>query len=89
MNAKPRPNHREYIQMLREMTGKQRLAKAFEMSALRKQRLMEKIRRRFPNRTDEDYRSLWMIRQLRDSDRKRRIYSNRALGGTPANEDQP
>ena len=36
MNPKPRTNHQRYLEVLRSMTGEQRLIKAFEMSAFTK-----------------------------------------------------
>ena len=62
MNPKPRPNHRLYIQVLRGMTPEQRLAKAFELSALAKQAFIRGLRRRFPDLPEDEFKRLLLAR---------------------------
>jgi hypothetical protein len=62
MNPRSRPNHRLYIEVLRRMTPEQRLAKAFELSALAKRAFIDGLRRRFPNLPEEDFRKLVLVR---------------------------
>ena len=62
MNPKPRPNHRLYIEVLRRMTPEQRLAKAFELSALAKQAFASGLRRRFPDLPDDEFKKLLLAR---------------------------
>ena len=63
MDPKSRPNHRRYIETLRRMTPEQRLAKAFELSALGKQLFIDGLRRRFPKLGEAEFRSL-VLRRL-------------------------
>jgi hypothetical protein len=53
-DPKPRPNHARYIEVLRAMTPGQRLAKAFELSAMSRELFREGLRRRFPEATPEE-----------------------------------
>jgi 23S rRNA A2030 N6-methylase RlmJ len=62
MFEKPRPNHREYIQVLRRMTPEQRLAKAFELSELTKRLFREGMRKQFPELSEEDFHQLYLER---------------------------
>jgi hypothetical protein len=62
MNPKPRPNHRLYIEVLRRMTVEQRLAKAFELSALAKRAFIDGLRRRFPDLPDVEFKKLLLAR---------------------------
>ena len=63
MDLKARPNHRRYIEALRRMTPEQRLAKAFELSALGKQLFVDGLRRRFPELPEPEFKSL-VLRRL-------------------------
>ena len=58
MDAKPRPNHRRYIEILRSMTPEQRLLKAFELSEFSKALFIEGLRLRFPDATEEEFRRI-------------------------------
>lgn len=62
MFEKPRPNHRQYLQVLRRMTPDQRLAKAFELSDLSKQLFKEGLRKQFPELSDDDFHRLYLER---------------------------
>jgi hypothetical protein len=62
MDPKPRPNHRLYIEVLRRMTPEQRLAKAFELSALAKRAFIDGLRKRFPNLSEEEFKKLLLER---------------------------
>lgn len=59
---KPRPNHRQYIEVLRQMTPAQRLAKAFELSEMSKRLFKQGLRRRFPEMPEEDFHRLYLER---------------------------
>jgi hypothetical protein len=61
-DPKPRPNHRLYIEALRRMTPEQKLAKAFELSALAKRAFSEGLRRRFPDLSEDDFKKLLLER---------------------------
>jgi hypothetical protein len=63
VNPKSRPNHRRYIDALRRMTPEQRLAKAFELSALGKELFIGGLRSRFPDLGEADFKSL-VLRRL-------------------------
>lgn len=62
MNPKPRPNHQRYLEVLRSMTGGQRLLKAFEMSAFTKAIFREGLRKRFPHLSEEEFHTLFLER---------------------------
>ncbi len=62
MNPKPRPNHRKYIEVLRQMTPEQRLRKAFELSAFTKQLFTHGLRKRFSDLTEEEFKKLLLKR---------------------------
>jgi hypothetical protein len=61
-DRKPGPNHRLYIEALRHMTFEQRLAKAFELSALAKRSFIEGLRKRFPNLSEGEFKKLLLER---------------------------
>jgi hypothetical protein len=62
MNPKPRPNHRLYLQTLRQMTPEQRLLKAFELSDFSRQLFVEGLRARFPELSEAEFRRLLLAR---------------------------
>lgn len=61
-NPKPRPNHLEYIKVLRRMTEEQRVAKAFELSRLAKQLFVQGLRERFPDLDEDQFHKLLLQR---------------------------
>ncbi len=62
MNAKPHPNHREYILALRRLTPGQRAKKAMEMSDLGRRLLRQGLRKRFPRLSEEAFHQLYLDR---------------------------
>lgn len=58
VTIKPHPNHKRYIQTLRQMTPTQRLMKAFELSDFSKQLFIHGLRRRFPDLSAEEFAKL-------------------------------
>ncbi len=58
MNPKPRPNHARYIRTLRAMTPEQRLAKAFELSAMTRELFEQGLRKRFPDLGEDEFQRL-------------------------------
>ena len=62
MNPKPRPNHQRYLEVLRSMTGEQRLLKALEMSAFTKPIFIDGLRKRFPDLSEEVFHALFLER---------------------------
>ena len=62
MDIKPRPNHKKYIQILREMSPEQRLMKAFELSKFSKKLFIHGLRKRFPDLTEEEFHKLYLER---------------------------
>jgi hypothetical protein len=62
MDLKPRPNHRLYLQILRRMTPEERLMKAFELSEFSRELFFHGLKRRFPNRSDEEIREIYLER---------------------------
>ncbi len=59
---KERPNHRKYIQILRQMSPEERLLKAFELSESGKQLFIHGLRKRFPDLSEEEFRKLLLER---------------------------
>lgn len=59
---KPRPNHREYLKILRSMTSSQRASIAFELSARDKRLLKQALRKRFPEMPDAELHQLYLER---------------------------
>ncbi|MFT5367286.1 MAG: hypothetical protein ACI8V2_002244 [Candidatus Latescibacterota bacterium] len=62
MNPKPRPNHRRYIETLRNMSPEKRLLKAFERSAFTKQLFIQGLRKRFPDLSQEEFQKILLQR---------------------------
>ena len=62
MNVKKRPNHKLYIQILRSMTPEARLLKCFELSEFVRELFSHGLRRRFPNKSDEEIKKIYFER---------------------------
>lgn len=62
MTIKPQPNHKIYIQTLRQMSPEKRLLKAFELSEFSRQLFIHGLRKRFPNFSEEEFRKLLLER---------------------------
>lgn len=62
MNPKPQPNHKIYIQALRQMAPEKRLLKTFELSEFSKQLFIHGLRKTFPNFSEEEFRKLLLER---------------------------
>lgn len=62
MDIKERPNHRLYIQVLRQMPPEKRLLKAFELSEFSRQLFILGLRQRFPDLSDQEFRKLLLER---------------------------
>ncbi len=58
----PDPSHHQYILMLRRMTPSQRLAKAYELTAMGKQLFLAGLRKRFPELSEEELKKLYLQR---------------------------
>ncbi len=58
MNPKPRPNDAIYIDILRRMSGAQRLAKAFELNEFARSVFRAGLRRRNPELDEAGIRRL-------------------------------
>ena len=61
-NFKLRPNHILYLQTLRKMTPAQRLAKAFELSAIAKELFMAGLQKRFATKDEADIKQIYLER---------------------------
>lgn len=62
MDIKERPNHRRYIQVLREMSPEKRLLKAFELSEFVNQLFIYGLHKRFPNLSEEEFKKILLER---------------------------
>lgn len=60
--GKQRPNHREYLRVLRGMTPAQRLRKAIELGELSRRLFKQGLRRRFPQLSEEALHRLYLER---------------------------
>ena len=59
---KARPNHRQYLQIIRRMTPEERLRKAFELSEFSRALFVRGLRRRFPDLPPEEFSRLVLAR---------------------------
>ncbi len=59
---KQRPNHRRYLQILANMSGEDRLRKAFELSSLARSLFLQGLRRRFPDSSEAELRRIMLER---------------------------
>lgn len=55
---KTRPNHREYLRILRRLSPEDRLRKAFELSDLSRELFLHGLRKRFPDRSEAEVREI-------------------------------
>jgi len=62
VNIKNRPNHKIYIQVLRQMSSEARLLKAFELSEFSMQLFIHGLHKRFPNFSDEEFKKIFLER---------------------------
>ncbi|WP_338875545.1 hypothetical protein WBJ53_07995 [Spirosoma sp. SC4-14] len=61
-DPKPRPNHQVYLQTLRAMTPEARLLKAFELSEFSRQLFKEGLRKRFPDKSEDELHVIYLQR---------------------------
>lgn len=59
---KPRPNQRQYLEVLSRMSPEERLAKAFELSEMTKTLFRQGLRERFPDLPDDQFHALFLER---------------------------
>ena len=62
MQIKQYPNHKIYLQTLKNMTPEQRLQKAFELSSLTKDLFLHGLRKRFSDKTEEEIKAIYLER---------------------------
>ena len=62
MNIKKRPNHKIYIQVLRQMSPEKRLLKAFELSEFANRLFIHGLSKRFPNLPDKEFKKILLER---------------------------
>jgi hypothetical protein len=62
MKSKSRPNHKLYIEVLRNMSPEKRLLKAFELSEFARQLFIHGLRKRFPDLEDTAFKKLLLER---------------------------
>lgn len=62
MNIKERPNHKIYIQVLRQMSPEKRLLKAFELSEFANKLFIHGLRKRFPNLSEKEFKKILLKR---------------------------
>ena len=54
--------HREYLKSLRRLSPEARPRKAFELTAMTRELLLHGLRRRFPEKSDEEIRAVALSR---------------------------
>jgi hypothetical protein len=64
-DIKPRPHHKQYLQILRSMTPAQRLQKSFELTEHARQLLKDGLRRRHPDLAEQELHVLFLERLKR------------------------
>lgn len=62
MNIKTNPNHHLYISTLSKMGSEQRLLKALELSAMTKQLFISGLQKRFPEKTEQEIKEIYLQR---------------------------
>ena len=65
MNLKPRPNHGLYLKTLRSLTPEQRLKKMFELSEMSKKLFQMGLRKRFPNKGEDEIKKIYLERMAK------------------------
>ena len=60
MDIKKRPNHKRYIQILRNMTPEERLMQAFELTEFARELFREGLRIRFPDMPEDELQKLYL-----------------------------
>jgi hypothetical protein len=61
-DPKPRPNQRQYREILRNMTDEEKLLKAFELSEMGRRLFKDGLRARFPEKSEEDIHTIFLQR---------------------------
>ena len=69
IKIKSRPNHKIYLQVLDKMGPEQRLAKAFELSAISRSLFLEGLRRSFPEKNEDEIKRIYLNRIAKCSNR--------------------
>jgi hypothetical protein len=72
------PARAEYTEYLRSLTPEQRLDKAFALSEATRQQLVDGIRARFPDSTEDEFRELMLALMLKRCEQEQRRL--RAMG---------
>lgn len=62
MNAKPQPNHAEYLKALQHLGPAGRFAKAMELSQMTRDLFLHGLRSRFPEKSEEEIKQLFLQR---------------------------
>jgi hypothetical protein len=62
MDLKQRPNQRQYLEIIRAMTPQQRIEKTIELTETGRSLMLQGLRIRFPNKSEEEIRSLYLER---------------------------
>lgn len=62
MRTKPHEHHREYLAVLKKLGPEGRLQKAFELSTFSKQLFLEGLRARFPEKSEQQIKTLYIER---------------------------
>ncbi len=62
MNIKKNPNHRVYLQVLRQMPPEQKLLKAFELTEFARELFLHGLRNRYPDSSSADLKRIFLKR---------------------------
>ena len=62
MEGKPLPNHQQYLKTLQEMGSEGRFQKMLQLSQFNKELFLHGLRKRFPEKTENDIKELYLQR---------------------------
>lgn len=65
VDIKPRPQHKLYLQTLAKMTPEQRLNKVFQLSAMAKELFLTGLRKRFPEKNEQEIKEIYLERMTK------------------------
>ena len=60
MNPKPQPNHQQYLQALQDLGPEGRFKKMLELTQRSKNLFLHGLRKRFPEKTEEEISELYL-----------------------------
>jgi hypothetical protein len=62
MDPKPRPSHQRYLEILSRMTPQQKIEKMIELTETGRSLMLQGLRMRFPDKSEDEIRKLYLER---------------------------